>query len=470
MSEAATPELVVNTLVALTSDMISRAALAARMGQAYNGLRDYNEQFGYKKEITFEDYWAWYKRGGLAKRVIDLPCDATWRHKPEVLDDEEEGSENDFEKTWTYLDKRLSLTAWLKRSDVLQSIGCFSVLLLGTKDTDKLEQEIRPGQFKSPDDLLYVQAFSEQRINLSDGDLETDVKNKRYGLPKFYTLSMGQGMRKETQRVHHSRLLHFAEGCLENEIYGTPRLEAVFNLFLDLLKTSGGGAESYWLNAANKIKAETQDGFKLTGQSATEVKEIVSDFTHHLSSYLIGNGIRFDRLGVQTSDPSGNIDTLLMQISGTVGIPLRILTGSERGELASTQDRANWAETVMARQQSHAEPGMLRPLLNRLIELGIMPAPSEGEYLVKWKNLLELDDQQKAQLSLTRAQAASAYVGPGGETERVYAPSEFRESMGLSVEMSAEATKSIVDMGQDDDDDENNPEVQQQFRQTKRAA
>ena len=43
-------------------------------------------------------------------------------------------------------------------------------------------------------------------------------------------------------------------------------------------------------------------------------------------------------LGGELQDPTGAIDNILKLISAGTGIPLRKLTGSERGELASTQD------------------------------------------------------------------------------------------------------------------------------------
>ena len=67
-------------------------------------------------------------------------------------------------------------------------------------------------------------------------------------------------------------------------------------------------------------------------------------------------------------------------ISAASGIPLRIMTGSERGELASTQDDGNWASRIEERQLHFAEPMILRPLIDRLIELRALPEPSDGEY------------------------------------------------------------------------------------------
>lgn len=467
--------LTTNQLVAHVSDLLSRAALSARMGQAFNGKRDYNEVFGYHTNPDFNLYWDWYRRGGLAKRIIDLPCDATWRHDPEILDDENPHSENEFEFAWSQLNTRLSLVARLHRADLLQSVGHYSVMLLGTRDGDQLGMPLRDGQFTRPEDLLYVQVLNESHAVISEWEM--DGKNERYGLPKMYTVSLGQNAATaatsmtRTVLVHHSRILHFAEGCIEDDVFGTPKLEAVLNLLMDLLKVSGGGAEMYWLNAINGVVASMREGWTFTPDDEKQLTDEMENFAHQLARTILAKGADIQRMGVQTADPTGNYDTLIEQIAGTVGIPKRILTGSERGELASTQDRTNWAESIMTRQSRHAEPTMLRPFIGRLIDLGILPQPTNGKYWVEWKNLLELNDQEKANLALTRAQAAAAFVGPMGDVPAVYAPSEFREDMGKDAVMPAEAQASIDDMRQNEPPlNEQNPQVQDQFAQTKKAA
>ena len=58
-------------------------------------------------------------------------------------------------------------------------------------------------------------------------------------------------------------------------------------------------------------------------------------------------------------------------IGGTLGIPTRILLGSERGQLASSSDERNFSSRVKERQQSYAEPTMIRAFTNRLKSVGV---------------------------------------------------------------------------------------------------
>jgi hypothetical protein len=89
--------------------------------------------------------------------------------------------------------------------------------------------------------------------------------------------------------------------------------------------------------------------------------------------------------------------------------------GSERGELASSQDAANWAGRIAARQLNFAEPVILRALIDRLVKWGALPKPSAGRYTVVWDALFEKDDTEKATIAKTWAEAAEkAATATGG--------------------------------------------------------
>ena len=458
--------LTTNELVVL-SDLMSRMLLSGRLGTRFNGQRDYYANFGYPAGVlTFDEYYAWYRRGGLAKRIIDLPCKATWKQPPVILDDENPKSDNEFEQQWESLNTRLGVIARLCRADILQSIGYYSVMLLGTTDKQDLQMPLNDGQFNRPEDLVYLQPISE--ANAQVVQVEADPLNARYGQPLLYNISLGQGLQGATQSVtrtipvHYTRVIHFAEGVLEDDVVGIPRLEAVINLFIDLLKVSGGGAETYWLNAVNKLKIETNEGHAINPAMMPDLQNKLADFIHNLSSELILQGMKGERMGVQVADPTGNYNILMDQIAGTIGIPRRKLTGSERGELASSQDEDNFAQFVMERESTFAEPDMLRKTIDRFIRLGILIEPTNGEYKVEWAHPNEPTDLEYADLALKRAQAASAYVA--GSAETIMTIGEMRESMNLDPEKPDDPQAEEVALP------ENNPQVQDQFQQGRQAA
>ena len=82
-------------------------------------------------------------------------------------------------------------------------------------------------------------------------------------------------------------------------------------------------------------------------------------------------------------------------IAATTGIPKRKLTGSERGELASSQDAQAWTDEIETRQTNYAWPNILLPCINRLIWAGVLPEP-KGLISCEWPSLLESDKVQEA--------------------------------------------------------------------------
>ncbi len=101
---------------------------------------------------------------------------------------------------------------------------------------------------------------------------------------------------------------------------------------------------------------------------------------------------------------------IIQLISATTGIPTRILLGSERGELASSQDERNWLSYIASRQTNFAGPVILRPFIDRLIEYGALP---KVEYEIHWPNLFKATNKEKAETHLQKAKATNEYLmGP----------------------------------------------------------
>ena len=84
------------------------------------------------------------------------------------------------------------------------------------------------------------------------------------------------------------------------------------------------------------------------------------------------------------ASPKEQIEAHLQLIAAGAGIPQRILYGSERGELASTQDQTDWETTITSRQQNVMTPLFVRQTIDRLIAIGVLPVPQGGEYEVVW--------------------------------------------------------------------------------------
>jgi hypothetical protein len=125
---------------------------------------------------------------------------------------------------------------------------------------------------------------------------------------------------------------------------------------------------------------------------------------------IVNQGVEFKALEAQVSDPSAHVDVQIQMISAETGIPKRILVGSERGELASTQDQEAWYGVVQTRREENSEPNIIRPFVDMCIKHEILPKPSTGEYQVQWLDLSTPSDKDKAEVGKIRAEALAAYA------------------------------------------------------------
>lgn len=432
----------------LASVMVERAAVSQRLGLSYGDDRDLYHALGYNKSPQFNDYWARYSRQDVAKRIIDAPVKASWKRHPEVNENDE--IETPFEKTWGAIakDAHLRLYHYIQRVDKLAGIGRFAILLLGFDDGKELSEPAEGG-IKN---LIYVRGYSEDSVQITEW--EDDENEPRFGLPIYYTLTntgfadgvSGSPSVRSNRRVHWTRVVHVAEDMLENEVFGTPRLKAVFNRLQDLELVSGSSAEMFWRGAFPGMGFMADADAAFDAQALSELEDEIEEYVHGLKRYIRAQGVTIKQLSAQVADPTGHVDMLLKLISGSTGIPVRILTGSERGELASSQDESNWNSRVTERRDDYCELIILRPLIDRLISVGVLPEPQTGNYSIDWPDLFSPSEKEQVDIAKVRAEILATYTNAQG-ADTILPPKIFLvKLMGFSEEEAEEALSVSEDM------------------------
>lgn len=420
--------------IRVLSELVARNRYSQLLGMSFSDKRDIYAALGYKRDLVFSDYWNVFKRGRLGKRVLCAPVDSTWRGDVAIIEGEK-NKETEFEKAVKELDKNFKLFHKFSRLDKLVGLGDFGVMLFGVDDGLPLEQPLTPQ--KTGRKLLYLQPYSQNNIDITEWDKDTN--SPRYGLPVIYTLKMRSIGSLSTPdsglsvRVHYTRVVHVADGLLDNDVVGTPRLESSYNALQDLEKIAGGSGEMYWQGALGGKAFTAKEGATLDSASRTAMQDEIDEYVHGLRRYLRLQNVDVKELAPQTSDPGPAIQAQVDLISGNEGIPKRILIGSERGELASTQDESNWLNRIKERRTQFAEPCIIRPSIDLLISVGVLPQPSD-EYQIEWPDLWASSATEQATVSKTKTEALAAYVGAPGADQVV--PVEFflQEFLNMSTE------------------------------------
>ena len=400
-------------------------------GSTFGGKRNMSEALGYINSPTSEEYIRRYERQDIAQRIVNAYPNAVWNHPPSVESDTDTQGESEFEKKFIELSQKLKLFNIINRADKLSGLGRYSVIYVGLNDINAksgVTAETEAGKFSDINDILFMAPFSE--ANASVTEYVNDTSDPRYGLPKIYTLTTGgyggdtgSSVNTSTMRVHHSRIIHIAEGTLENETFGTPRLQPILNRLDDLEKVVGGSSEIYWLNGRGGLHLNADKDTEIANPE--KLSEHIETYAHELTRVIKTKGISLNPIEQNIHDPSNHVSVILDLISGATGIPKRILTGSERGELASSQDENNWQARVDERRNNYCEPLILRPIIDYFINIGILKSTS---YKIVWPELFTLSQKDKAEIALKTAQAISAYMS-NPESEMVMPIKQFVEDV-----------------------------------------
>ena len=426
-AEANTPAVSKAFLATMNTIQTARNIVSRALGFSFNGLRNLYQTFGYEDVVTYEQMLARFGRQDIVSRIASAYPDAVWARPPAI-------TKNDGLK-WDIaaLDKHpINLYAKINRADTLASMGKFAVLVLGFDDirsseqmklplqrtrtlrrTSETDEKLAAGKLNK---LLYVTPYGYGSVQIAS--MEDDASSPYFGQPKTYTITTAMtengravpvdGNSARTAKgvkleVHRDRVVHICEKALDNDLYGYPIVERVYNRLDDIEKTVGGSAEMFWLSGRNGMQLDVDKDVDMTTEDAEKLRKEVDDFHNDLRRTLRTRGVNLKELGGRNINPEPVFNVIMSIISIATGIPQRIFIGSEQGKLASEQDRANWAIRVNDRRYLHAEPNVLFPLIAKLQYAGCV---TQGEYILEWPEAFQMSPLERAQTAAQQARSA----------------------------------------------------------------
>lgn len=294
--------------------------------------------------------------------------------------------------------------------------------------------------------LIYLRVFDESLAQIVQ--YERNHNSPRFGQPVRYLLTLndpneihgGTGLPQASLYVHWSRVIHVPGNLGTSEIFSIPPMRSPWNRLCDLYKTYGGSSEMHWRAAFPGLSFETHP--QLGGDAKIDpekLKEQIYKYFNSLSRVLATKGMTVKSLAPQTCDAAWLIDALITAVCIVLAVPKRIFMGSERGELASSQDDSDFNDYLRHVQVNETTPNLIVPFIDRLIAVGVLPEPKDG-YHIKWPDLDSSTKQQRAQIALLFTQAIAAYMSGNGEA--FIAPMDYLTRVWQYTE---EEAKSVCD-------------------------
>lgn len=455
-------ELMLNRAMALVENQsLSRADMVKKL---FDPRRDINAECGYPDDISPEEYKLAYDREGLGRRVVEFWPEESWVMDPDVFETEDP-EKTEFEEAWDALQKSQNVYFQLHRIDVLSGIGRFGVLLLGLDDSKEFKDPVEglvDGDNKPLEKptiterkLLYLRAFDESVAVVDQRD--NDPQSTRFGQPTIYTLSFeesesigetgglgisGGTVSRRDMKVHWTRVIHIADNRETSEIFGTPRMQVVFNRVMDARKVLSGSGEMFWKGAFPGYSLESQPGAVApTADGTKKLREQIDKFFNGLQRIIATTGFSIKSLAPQISDPSKHMEAIMDNVAFTLGVPKRKFMGSEQAQLASVQDTRTFNNRVAKRQNNYLTPLVVRPFTDRMIAVGVLPEVES--YEVTWPDLNTVTDKEKAEVARVRTEALAKYVQGG--VDQLVPPEEFLAMfLGLEPEEVAQIMKAAA--------------------------
>lgn len=433
-------------------------------------------------ELTPQDYWEIFDRDPVAARAVEVIPKEVYQVHPEVFESEDPEDETAFEADWNALgddltgtsgvpshyrpdqDKGHPLWRYCLRLEILKNVGRYGVMLLGFNDGKPLDQAFVPpaGDAKATK-LLYVRVFAE--VEAPIGQYVVDDTSPRNGQPEFYNIVFSQpsatgglsnvGETSQSKRVHWTRVVHVPSDVIRsNDYVGVEFLRAILNNVIGLQKVLCSAPEMWWKNALPTLAFKTQ---AQTGGSVNmnldELRSMMQRNDADLQRWIGLKGLDPQLLSAVVSDPNPHVQAQIEAICIKIGCPIRVFKGSERGELASSQDDAAWNDRLKEYGNNNSTPNTIVPVVDRLIWARCVAVPAAG-YGVWWPDRTSQTNQEKTQVATATATAISTYVNGGGDA--VLTPVDFMiKVLGWSEDEALQYQKNVLEAS--DANDESTP-------------
>ncbi|CAI2441899.1 Uncharacterised protein [Serratia liquefaciens] len=387
-------------------------------------------EYGFPDQITYENLYSLYRRGGIAHGAVEKLVGKCWQTNPEII----EGDKSDEKREETAWEKKLKQVftnrLWRAFSDAdrRRLVGRYSGILLHIRDDKPWNLEVTKGR-----GLEKVTVAWAGSLNVSEWD--GGLNSKTYGKPKMwqYTERLPNGTTRRVD-IHPDRI--FILGDYTDDAIGF--LEPAYNAFVSLEKVEGGSGESFLKNAARQLALSFDkeiDFGSLASMYGVSVDELQDKFNEAAREMNRGNDVLMSLQGASVtslvspvSDPSPTYNVNLQTASAGVDIPTRILVGNQQAERSSTEDQKYMNGRCQSRRGDLSFE--IEDFCDKLIDLNIID--SVGQKTVIWDDLNQQTRAERLADSKTMAEVNKAMVESGDVAP--FSGDEVRTAAGFETE------------------------------------
>lgn len=373
------------------------------------------KDFGWPVSIDFAALHAMYSRNGLARAGTDKTILKTWQTNPEIWeteDTDETQLEADIRKRFA----DLRLWQAFAEADRRAFVGGYAGVIIRYRDDKRFAEPVDRVSGGLDGIAEVIPAWAGQ-LEVSDWD--TNEQSEDYGKPRMYrfneaTVSQQQGANRAFM-IHPDRVLLWSA---DGTVHARSMLEAGYNDLLDAEKVKGAGGEGFYKSASGRQVLEADKETSLATMArdmgiapdalGDAMQDQVADFTSGFDKMLFLQGITAKPMQVTLPSPEHFFAAPVASYASSIGMPVKILLGSQTGERASTEDAADWALTCTARRSNQSIP-LINQFVQRLETVGILP---ERDWHIHWDDLTDATLETKIARAERMAKINQAALDP----------------------------------------------------------
>ena len=427
---------------ALSDVRLARArAMALNPGMGLDAKRSSAWcEYGFKEDLTFDDLYKLYRRGGIANGAVNKLVTNCWRTNPEVIEgdiSDEAREETEWEKASKQVFTHRFWRAFAK-ADTRRLVGRWAGILLHIKDSKNWNEPVIKGKALQKITPVWASA-----LQVGNRDGNGNITNWQY----TETLSDGSTARRD---IHPDRILII--GDMSDDEIGF--LEPGYNACVSLEKVEGGSGESFLKNAARQqnINFDKEVDFNnlasMYGVTVDELQERYNEAAREINrgndTLLITQGAQVTSMVSAVSDPSPTYSVNLQTFSSSVDIPSRIIVGNQSGERASTEDQIYFNARCQSRRGDLSFD--IEDLVDKLIYLQALKPVSK--FSIVWDELNEQSPSDKLDSAVKMSNINQTSLASG---EAVFSGDEIRVAAGYQP-MGNDV------LGEDDEEDDEEDE------------
>lgn len=389
---------------------------------------DHYTDFGWKSTLTPADFYKVYQRHGFGSAAVRKTVRKTWQTSP-VLRLSGKGEPLSTEES-ELLSRLGKLRLWQKLAmcDRRALVTGYSGLILRIADSRPFHEPVE-GTYTLDSLVEVIPAWS---LQLTVSQWDTDTNSETYGKPLMYAFNetsiQDVNQQSRSFEVHPDRVIIWSE---DGTVGCRSMLEPGYNDLCTVEKISGAGGEGFWKNAKNAPvievdpKARISEMASAMGTTEDKVFEAMSEqtdaYNKGFDKMLMLMGMKASSLSVSLPVPEHFHNVALQSFAASIEMPIKILTGMQTGERASTEDAAEWANTCMSRRNDWVVP-LLLEFMQKLAGFGMV---RDADWWVEWEDLTATTLEEK--LTLSEKMAKVNQLTP---EEPVFTTEEMREVAG----------------------------------------